>query len=179
MNLPPEGVVGVVGAEDEEEGATAAALWAGGCTGGAGLDIGLTMAAAPSVDPMVLGPIFTSAQNHFEATKICKMSLLMIPLMVLSFQRHIFRRGNMSSSMWNSKLDWATICCDDVCDVCSKGFSTSSSLNTHRRIHSGEKPHQCGVCGKRFTASSNLYYHKMTHVKVRKLLDYEEACCLP
>ena len=53
-----------------------------------------------------------------------------------------------------------------VCDICSKGFSTSSSLNTHRRIHSGEKPHQCGVCGKRFTASSNLYYHKMTHIKV-------------
>ena len=28
-----------------------------------------------------------------------------------------------------------------VCGVCGKGFSTSSSLNTHRRIHSGEKPH--------------------------------------
>lgn len=53
-----------------------------------------------------------------------------------------------------------------ICSVCSKGFSTSSSLNTHRRIHSGEKPHQCQVCGKRFTASSNLYYHRMTHIKV-------------
>lgn len=57
-----------------------------------------------------------------------------------------------------------------VCMVCSKGFSTSSSLNTHRRIHSGEKPHQCQVCGKRFTASSNLYYHRMTHIKVREFL---------
>ncbi|CAN7984310.1 unnamed protein product [Ixodes hexagonus] len=52
-----------------------------------------------------------------------------------------------------------------VCEVCGKAFSTSSSLNTHRRIHSGEKPHQCSVCGKRFTASSNLYYHRMTHSK--------------
>ncbi|CAN8014674.1 unnamed protein product, partial [Ixodes persulcatus] len=55
-----------------------------------------------------------------------------------------------------------------ACEVCGKAFSTSSSLNTHRRIHSGEKPHQCPVCGKRFTASSNLYYHRMTHSKVSR-----------
>ena len=80
MNLPA-GVVGVVGAEDEEAPAAAAP--------GAGLDSGLTM-AAPSVDPMV-GPdslatltSLMSAPNHFEAAKIFKMSLLTIPLMVLS-----------------------------------------------------------------------------------------------
>ncbi len=56
------------------------------------------------------------------------------------------------------------------CDICSKAFSTSSSLNTHRRIHSGEKPHVCDTCDKRFTASSNLYYHKLTHSKVRKIV---------
>lgn len=62
-----------------------------------------------------------------------------------------------------------------MCLVCGKGFSTSSSLNTHRRIHSGEKPHQCQVCGKRFTASSNLYYHRMTHIKVSPASFFESA----
>ena len=91
MNLP-DGVVGVVGAEEDEEEATAAAAALG--AGGTGLDSGLTMAAAPSVDPIVVGPIcqaaLTSAKSHFEAAKIMNRSLLAIPVMVLS------RRSSLS-----------------------------------------------------------------------------------
>lgn len=117
-----------------------------------------------------------------------------------------------------------------VCNICSKGnnlplnkfvfaatkifffckfmagFSTSSSLNTHRRIHtgkklfdrrlrseyytnsfynficififSGEKPHVCHICNKQFTASSNLYYHRMTHFKVSQTLFDTQNCNL-
>ncbi|CAD7001512.1 unnamed protein product, partial [Ceratitis capitata] len=37
-----------------------------------------------------------------------------------------------------------------------KTFTHISSLNTHIRIHSGEKPYKCELCPKAFTQSSSL-----------------------
>ena len=67
MNLP-DGVVGVVGAEEadaEDEPAAAAAFWEGP---GVGLDCGLPMAAPPSVDPMVIPPYPVSLTTLTSAT---------------------------------------------------------------------------------------------------------------
>ena len=49
------------------------------------------------------------------------------------------------------------------CNICAKSFSTPASLSMHKKIHSGEKPHQCGTCGKSFTQIGTLRAHERVH----------------
>ncbi|NXP74292.1 ZN724 protein, partial [Ramphastos sulfuratus] len=50
------------------------------------------------------------------------------------------------------------------CSDCSKSFTSSSDLSSHRRlIHAGERPYKCEECGKSFTISSPLSYHRRIH----------------
>ncbi|CAI9739615.1 finger and BTB domain-containing 14-like [Octopus vulgaris] len=50
-----------------------------------------------------------------------------------------------------------------TCSLCSKTFTSKSSLTTHMRSHYGVKPYQCDICKKRFTRNTSLNYHKLVH----------------
>lgn len=49
------------------------------------------------------------------------------------------------------------------CKICGKGFANASSLTTHKRIHSGERPYRCTICGKSFTQIGTLRTHERVH----------------
>ena len=52
---------------------------------------------------------------------------------------------------------------EHICEVCAKGFATSSDLNTHKRTHTGEKNFPCHICGQSYSSKQYLIIHTRQH----------------
>ncbi|XP_037092775.1 protein glass-like isoform X2 [Pollicipes pollicipes] len=51
----------------------------------------------------------------------------------------------------------------NICRVCGKAYARPSTLKTHMRTHSGERPYKCHECNKSFSQAANLTAHVRTH----------------
>lgn len=67
-----------------------------------------------------------------------------------------------------------SLCRPHQCDICQKAFKDASTMNVHKRQHSGESPYLCHLCGRRTKQASNLrshyrHFHKNTEISGRQI----------
>lgn len=100
-------------------------------------------------------------------------SMLSVPHRILDKVPDLNSTGlPLALSLGGSRLDPLDLnqYCRDrrfVCSYCGKCFTSSRSLETHVRVHTGERPYSCAQCGKRFTQSGHLKTHQSVHTGER------------
>ncbi|XP_045183059.2 uncharacterized protein LOC123541564 [Mercenaria mercenaria] len=54
------------------------------------------------------------------------------------------------------------------CQTCGKKLTSTGALQTHMRVHTGEKPYRCEICNRAFSFKSNCTRHMLTHSQGRQ-----------
>lgn len=49
------------------------------------------------------------------------------------------------------------------CHICGRNYARPSTLKTHMRTHTNERPFKCSVCHKTFSQAANLTAHQRVH----------------
>lgn len=52
------------------------------------------------------------------------------------------------------------------CSICNKAFARKAFVNTHMRVHTGERPYPCDICGNRYSQIGDMRRHMKRHYAV-------------
>ena len=55
------------------------------------------------------------------------------------------------------------------CDICKKGFTGTTKLVDHIRVHTKEKPYSCNQCDRKFVRKEKLKGHKRRHDGIKSI----------
>ncbi|CAF0989119.1 unnamed protein product [Rotaria sordida] len=111
----------------------------------------------------------SSSATHYHQYTITNNNVLVpSPATLMDFiRRPITSNGNTTQTHSTTNNTKSKNLKKYKCDICSRAFSRSNTLVTHKRIHTGEKPFVCEICDRAFRQPGNLTRHKLTHTAAK------------